>query len=59
MSFTTIKYPDLFHDILIKYSDKFDTHKGFEILLTHVVANLLNKKFLNEDKYLFIHFLPH
>lgn len=56
-AFTTIKYPDLFHDILIKYSDKFDTHKGSEILLTYVVANLLNKKFLNEDKYFIYLFL--
>jgi len=63
-SFTTIKYPDLIHDFLIRYSDKFDFHKGAEILLIFVVANLLNLKFMkknNSTTYLFIStglFLP-
>ena len=63
-SFTTIKYPDLIHDFLIRYSDKFDFHKSAEILLIYVVANLLNLKFMkknNSTTYLFIStglFLP-
>jgi len=63
-SFTTIKYPDLIHDFLIRYSDKFDFHKGAEILLIFVVANLLNLKFMKKNNsitYLFIStglFLP-
>jgi hypothetical protein len=63
-SFTTIKYPDLIHDFLIRYSDKFDFHKGAEILLIFVVANLLNLKFMKKNNsiiYLFLStglFLP-
>jgi len=55
--FTSIKYPDFFHDILIKYADKFDTHKASEIFLTYIAANLLNKKFLNKNRFIFFLFL--
>lgn len=55
--FTSIKYPDLIHDILIKYSDKFDTHKASEIFLTYTASNLLNKKFLKKSRFILFLFL--
>ena len=55
--FTSIKYPDFFHDILIKYADKFDTHKASEIFLTYIASNLLNKKFLNKNRFILFLFL--
>lgn len=63
-SFTTIKYPDFIHDFLVKHSDKFDFHKGSEILLIYVLSNLLNLKFMKKNNsiiYLFLStglFLP-